>query len=331
MPEEIDFLAVGDMVVDDFIRLENAHVNCKINTSDCEICMPFGAKVPFSGNSIIYAVGNSPNASVSAACLGLKSALLTNAGADEHGRECLEKLKGSGVKTDLVKLHQGLKTNYHYVLWYGDERTILIKHEEYPYTLPEIGSPRYLYLSSLGKESLAFHETLAKYLEKHPEIILSFQPGTYQIKFGKNALAKIYERAEILACNKEEAQTITEQKNDDPKVLANALSALGPKKVLLTDGPRGAYLLSDGDFYFMLPYPDPKPPVERTGAGDAFASTFTASLAKGKDPIEAMRFAGINAMSVVQQVGAQAGLLDEVNIEHYLNKAPAQYYPTKIV
>ena len=43
----MDFVAVGDTVIDDFIKLTDAHTTCKINNEDCEICMRFGDKVPF--------------------------------------------------------------------------------------------------------------------------------------------------------------------------------------------------------------------------------------------------------------------------------------------
>jgi hypothetical protein len=35
-------------------------------------------------------------------------------------------------------------------------------------------------------------------------------------------------------------------------------------------------------------------------------------------------------MSVVQKVGAQAGLLTEDELNHYLRKAPAWYHPERL-
>lgn len=72
-------------------------------------------------------------------------------------------------------------------------------------------------------------------------------------------------------------------------------------------------------------YPDPAPPYERTGAGDAFAATFVAALIKGNTIEGALQWAPINSMSVVQKVGSQAGLLNEANIEAWLRKAPDWY------
>jgi ribokinase len=77
-------------------------------------------------------------------------------------------------------------------------------------------------------------------------------------------------------------------------------------------------------------YPDPAPPVDRTGAGDSFASTFVAALIKGNSIEGALQWAPINSMSVVQKVGAQAGLLTEKQLEEFLRHAPEGYHPTPL-
>ena len=82
--------------------------------------------------------------------------------------------------------------------------------------------------------------------------------------------------------------------------------------------------------WFIKPYPDPKPPYERTGAGDAFSSTLVTALALGKTLPEALQWGGINSMSVVQYVGSQAGLLSREKLEEYLKNAPADYKAVKI-
>jgi ribokinase len=251
-------------------------------------------------------------------------------GDDYYGKECIDVLKEEKIDTKFVKVHKGKKTNYHYVLVFGAERTILIKHEEYDYTMPEIGSPKWIYLSSLGENSLPFHAELEKYLVNHPDIKLSFQPGTYQMKFGKEALAGIYKRTNLFFCNKEEAQRILKTEEGDVKKLMQMLHQLGPKIVSITDGPNGAYASDGQNAWFLEVYPDPKPPINRTGAGDAYASTFTTAIAMGKSVEEAMTWGPINSMSVVQKVGARAGLLNKRDLLEYLAKAPHDYKPKLI-
>ena len=330
-----DFIAIGDLVIDAFIKLKDAHVNCKLNNEDCEICMKFGDKIPFEFDKVIAGVGNAANAAVAAARLGLSSALISNVGCDERGKECELALESNRVSTDYISEQKGKKTNYHYVLWYGAERTILVKHEDFAYSLPKFAAPKWIYLSSMGASSVGFHDEIADYLEKNPDVKLAFQPGTFQMELGVDKLKRIYERTEVFAVNVEEAQRIlvANESDRDIRSLSERLVALGPKTILLTDGPNGAYLyLKDSSkatfkLYQMPLYPDPKPPYERTGAGDAFSSTFIAALALGKMPLEALAWAPINSMSVVQYIGAQEGLLSREKLEEWLKKAPADYKP----
>ena len=327
MKSEYDFIAIGDTVTDAFIRLREAEVHCDINKEQCTICMRFADKIPYESVTVVPAVGNSANAAVSAARLGLHSALVSNIGDDYFGKECLEALASERVGTEFVKTNAGMKTNYHYVLWYDSDRTILVKHEDYPYALPDIGSPRWVYLSSVGEHAPDFHSAIEQYLAEHPDIKLAFQPGTYQMKFGREKLAGIYRRTEAFFCNKEEAQRILETKEGDVKKLMAGLAALGPRIVGLTDGPNGAYAYDGTTAWFMPLYPDPKPPLQRTGAGDAFSSTFVAALIMGKSVPEALTWGPINSMSVVQGIGAREGLLTRPELEKYLADAPADYKP----
>lgn len=327
---QYDFISIGDSTTDAFIKLKDASVHCNINSEKCEICLRFKDKVPYEEVYVIPAVGNAANASVAAARLGLKSALISNIGDDHFGEETLDALKKENVNTEFVTVNNGKKTNYHYVLWYEDDRTILIKHQEFDYRLPYFNDPKWVYFSSMGENSLPFHEVFEKYMAEHHNVKLAFQPGTYQIKFGKKKLAGIYKRTEVFISNKEEAQRILETNEPDVKKLMNGILELGPKVALITDGIKGAYVCNGKSTWFMLPYPDPKPPYERTGAGDAFSSTFVVALCMGISIEEALRWAPINSMSVVQYVGAREGLLTKYQLEKYLAEAPTDYIPQLI-
>ena len=173
---------------------------------------------------------------------------------------------------------------------------------------------------------------LEKYLNEHKDIKLAFQPGTFQMKFGKDKLSGLYMRTDVFICNTEEARRILKSEEQDAKKLMQMIAKLGPKIIVITDGPKGAYAhnVASADFWFMPPYPDPKPPYERTGAGDAFSSTFVSALALGKEIPEALSWAPINSMSVVQYVGAREGLLSLDQLQEYLKKAPAGYEAKKI-
>jgi sugar/nucleoside kinase (ribokinase family) len=112
--------------------------------------------------------------------------------------------------------------------------------------------------------------------------------------------------------------------------LLKKMHKLGPDIAVITDGPDGSYAYDGEDAWHQPMYPDPKPPVDRTGAGDAFSSTFTSTIALGMDTPTALQWGPINSMSVVQHVGAQKGLLSREQLEEHLANAPEDYKPRKI-
>jgi ribokinase len=151
----------------------------------------------------------------------------------------------------------------------------------------------------------------------------------------QEALAQI----DILAVNRQEAETLVpglvarfgeggralplERGEKPPRLLVrglvggghemalaaffDALRQMGPRFVLVTDGRHGAFLGTREAIHFC--------PVRETtlagtaGAGDAFNSTFTAYIAFGSKPEDALRAAAVNAASVVGHVDTQTGLL----------------------
>lgn len=327
---KFDVLSIGDTTIDAFIRLKDARVHCNINNEDCELCVRFGQKIPYEFVEEVLAVGNAANAAVACARLGLASGLRVHVGDDDNGKKCIEALEKDRVDTSLIVTEKGQKTNYHYVLWYEDERTILIKHEKYRYSFPKLDDPpSWIYLTSLGEGTEPYHTEIAEYV-KSSGTKLAFQPGTFQIKLGAEVLADIYRVSEIFFCNKEEAQLVLKTQESDAKKLLSGLRALGPKIAVITDGRKGSYLMSDGGAWHAPMYPDPAPPVDRTGAGDATASTTVAFIAQGLPPQEALLRGLINSANVVQEIGAQKGLLSKEEIEKRFAKRPADFLASAI-
>ena len=333
-PNNIDVISVGDTVVDDFIRLFEDQGRVEDNgKGDKWLSIPYGMKVPFEKSTKIFGVGNAANAAVNFAKLGLNSTLATNLGDDDNGREVVRTLQKKGVDTFLIKLQRGKKTNYHYVMWYKEDRTILINHEHYDYHWPHLHkseTPKWIYFSSIAENAVDMHDDIMAWLERNPDVKLAFQPGTFQIKFGAKRLKHVYERSEVVVLNREEAVQVTGGNYDNPHELLDKMHNLGPRIVLITDGPAGSYASDGTNRYFMPIYPDVAPPVERTGCGDAYASTFIGSLIKGYTLEGALQLAPITPASVVLYPGAQQGLLTTRELKEWLEKAPADYRAQKL-
>jgi ribokinase len=325
----IDFLSIGDVFIDTFIELEDANVHCDINNENCTISMRFADKIPYKNVTRIAGVGNAGNAAVASARLGLNTTLLSVVGTDKDGDDILESYKKEQIDPCFISRDKKLPTNNAYVLQYDVDRTILVKQEPYAYEIPralEDSKPSWIYLTSLGKHAESFHHELAVWLEKNPDVKLAFQPGTFQMKLGKEALSDIYKRTDAFFCNKEEAQRILNLPEADFKELHTEMRKLGPTLIVITDGVKGLTASKEDGIVWKLPmFPDKKPPVERTGAGDSCSSTIIAAMILGKSFEEALLWGPINSANVVQYVGAQAGLLSRDALEQELASKKDEY------
>lgn len=340
------FLAIGDILVDAFIDLDPRFARTQTNRNKTELVMPFGTKVPYQSVKVLPAVGNGPNTAVSAKRLGLDSASMCHIGLDDFGDDCIKELERNGVSTEYITKQEGLQTNYHYVLSLGAERTILIKHAPFSYDLDkqlvsnktgEIVKPDWVYFTSVAEDSIPYHHAIAKWTKEN-NINMTFQPGSFQLFAGTEQLKDVYEATNLFVCNVEEAEALlkvdianTTHTRHTPEFEAHVVEMMkqvagfGPKMVAISDGPDGTFAFDGEKSYYLPIYPDPKPPVERTGAGDSFASTFSSYLAQGYSFTDSLLRAPINSMSVVQYVGAQEGLLTKEKLEEYLAAAPSDY------
>ena len=319
-------LCIGDIVTDAFIKLRDDQATVSDKNGQKVLSMEFGGKPPYDHVDIISAVGNSANAAVSMSRLGLDASLMAWIGDDEVGRDMKKYLSSEKVDIRPLVTTKGMKSNYHYVLRYGADRTILIKYEDYDYRWREPAKkPDWIYLSAISKSSWNLHRDLVDYLKANEDVKLAFQPGTFHFEWGAEKLKQIYKRTEIVIMNREEAMLVTSSSSRDIKKLAKGIHDLGIKIVVITDGAKGAYA-SDGERLFRINNcPDPAEPFDRTGAGDAFASTVVAALASGETLETGLLWASISSMSVVQKLGAQAGLLNKKQIHEYIESAPADF------
>ena len=88
----------------------------------------------------------------------------------------------------------------------------------------------------------------------------------------------------------------------------------GAKVAVVTDGTNGSSLIDDQNNIISHKAID-APAVERTGAGDGFASGFLSAVLAGKNYQTAMKWGSENAASVIGKVGATVGLLRTEEME----------------
>ncbi len=331
MDNKIDILAIGDIAAEPFIKIKEAEVEPEKNSDEFNLCLDYGGKVPYESALECFAVGNSANVSVASSRLGLKTSIISHVGNDDIGVKDINKLKEEKVDTSQIEIVEGLKSNYHYVLWYKGERTILVHHTDFPYKLPPIDNePKWIYLSSLSSNSLNYHKEILNYLIDHPNVSLAIQPGTFQIKLGIEELKDIYKRTNIYFSNKEEAQKVLKTDNEDIAYLLREIFKLGPKLVIITDSINGSYSFDGEEIMHMVSFYKGSETLESTGAGDAFSGAFVSALIYGKNIKEALVWGTINAKSVVQYVGPHQGLLSKDQLEKIFSSLSEDLLPRRI-
>lgn len=316
-----DILSVGDSTLDIFLDVPEATTECRLDSRACVLCFSYADKVPVRALKRVVG-GNAANNAVGTARLGLRTAVYGVTGDDEWGRNIQRTLRAEGVDTRFLTLAKGQESNTSVVLSHKGERTILIYHVPRRYVWPtKLPRCRYLYLTSMRRGFEPNHPKIIRYLV-HTKAKLVFQPGTFQLSLGLAKLKPLLKVTELLVLNREEAAGLLScQPSAQIGELLHGLRQLGPKMVSVTDGQAGAWGCDGSACYEAPIFPGDR--IEATGAGDAYATAFTAALALGKSFREAMAWGPVNAASVVGQIGPQAGLLTRSQLEGRLRRLPS--------
>lgn len=323
MNTEFDVVTIGSATVDMFADTQSELI--RIDTPShhaAMIAFPLGSKVIIDAMEF-QTGGGGTNTATAFARLGLRTAYLGKIGKDGNGAMIKQKLAEEGIafiggEGDISGLSVVLNS-------FANDRTILAYKGTNNQFSPEDVQPftsRWIYLSSMMGQSL---ET-ARQVILQQNCKLAFNPSNYQAKQGYERLQGIVDQVDFLVMNREEANKFfaldyTEQRPIEDLVLR--FRELPPSIVAITDGKEGAYVYDREALYFAHPNPDLKV-KETTGAGDAFASSFTAALAYNKSTTDALQWAMTNAESVLQYRGAKEKLLSKSELEDEVAKRQHQ-------
>ncbi|MDP3982035.1 MAG: carbohydrate kinase family protein [bacterium] len=324
--KSFDLISIGDTTHDVFLEVEEDIKIMKDQKGDEYLGMKFAEKIPVKKLTNVPAVGNAANVAVGASRLGLKTALYTNLGDDQSGREMRDILVNQeNIAPNYIIMDRERASNYSTVINYGAERIILVYHEERNYSLPELAPSSWAYFSSVAKGHDKLHTQIPDYITKH-KVKLGFNPGSFQLREGVHILRPIIEVCEVMFVNKEEAQGLVGVE-EDIKILLKKLHDAGPRVAVITDGPGGSYSFDGTTYRFLEIFPSPL--VERTGAGDAYSTGFLSALALDLGVADAMRWGTFSSAFVVGEIGAQRGLLTREKMEQ-VSKENSAFQPREI-
>lgn len=315
-----DLLSIGDANLDAFIVPSESETLCDIDTKKCFIAFSYADKIPVK--NLEFAVGgNSANNAVGVKRLGVNVGSVLTLGDDSTGIQIIEKLKKENIDLTYVIQQPSTLSNFNVVVSYTGERTIFTYHAprsyEFPVQLPKVP---WVYLTSMGESYRPFYNHITEWLVKNPETKLAFNPGSWQLRGGTKEIGNVFKLSYIVFVNKQEAEKLTghEAKSEVTKELLMALSGLGPKISVITDGGNGAYVFDGHRFLHCGVLP--MDAYERTGAGDAFGSGFLSAIIKGKILEAALIWGTVNSASVIGYTGAQKGLLKEEDIDTWVER-----------
>ena len=338
-----DFKTIGSATQDVFVQSDVASivtVSQMMKKSEF-MSFPYGAKTEIADFSKNLG-GGAVNTAINLANLGLKTSTIIKLGNDELNNTIKLKLAQSGI--DIMNIIDSTKylTGFSIILvsFQGD-RTVLAHRganahvHEKEVNFDAIKKARWVYVSPLSGDSNKILDKIAKFCEEN-NINLAINAGTTALKKGGKYFSKILKTAQIVVMNKEEATLVTkiqvrpdtkEVKFSKEKIHPDIVEMLKTLKgdsqatVVITDGKNGVYCYDGKKIYVCPIYPATV--VSTLGAGDAFSSTFCATMDKFNNDIEkALLYASINSASICGHFGAQEGFLTFEQIEEKLKEKP---------
>lgn len=296
-----DIITFGSAVIDVFVETDLAE-------KKGFICYPLGSKILLK-NLKFNIGGGGTNTAVAFSRLGFNTGFIGKIGGDTNGETILNSLKKESVKF-LGKIEASSITGYSIILdSMKHERTILTyKGASDDLRRNEINfsnlRTKWLYLSSLLGESFEAQKVFALFLHKRGTKI-AFNPSEYIIK--ELNLKPILGITDVLILNEEEAELLRKRCNVKERDLSAALKSLGPKIVVITNKDKEVLAFDGIKKYKLIPHKIKV--VERTGAGDAFASGFVAGQMIEKSIEESMKLGLEESESVIKHQGAKIGLM----------------------
>ncbi len=338
-----DVITIGSATKDAFIETDGATIVsvAKKESSSAFMAYPYGSKIDINDFNIAIG-GGAVNTACNFAGLGMKTATIIKIGDDSTGKDIVKMLEQRGISTDAVITDKDENSGFSVILLsFQGDRTVLA-HRGPNATICEddinfdmIKNSKWLYIAPLNGESTEVLDKIADFAEEN-DVNMAINVGTSSIKRGEKYLDKILKTAEVVLMNAEEACMLTkiqvrpdtktekfsEQKiHPDIKKTLKHLKSTNAKIVVITDGGKGAYAYDGKTFYQCDEFPARV--VSTLGAGDAFASTFVSVLHQSNWDIEkSLKYASINAASVVGKFNAQDGQLSMEEIERKANSSP---------
>lgn len=311
-----DVVTVGSAILDILIKSKSFKlVESKEFAGGVALCEVYEGKMEADEIEIASGGGGTNNA-VSFARKGLRTAVVSEMGADIMGKMIIAELMREGVDTKYLVTEEGEETGTSVVLvaveggrsivtYRGASRRLT--HKDFPWSDLKT---KWLHISSLGGR-IALLEELVSWAGKN-KVNVSLNPGSSELKH-KERMMKIIKKVKALFVNRKEATLFTGDDYTDDRIYRSEACLVGPEISVITAGKQGGKVCVEGKCRFYKGNKIKK--VCSVGAGDAFGSGFVSGLILGKPLDKAIEWGAKNAESVLQYLSAKEGLLHRSELE----------------
>ena len=257
----------------------------------------------------------------------------TAVGSDAFGSHIRQELEARGVDCHrVVQAHGATAIAIYMMLFGGHKRPLAVRMPEFepwpdpPQLLDDNPAPRLVHSGGLLHFPAMCHRGMAAAFAEaraagamtsiDPQFPLVDTPAPWY-PFVDDVVGV----SDVLLCDEHEANMLFDVTSADAGLAA--AHDRGPSIVAIKRGAHGA-LVSDGRTVIDQPAVtiDPAEVREAVGAGDAFDAGFLDALIRGRDPVEAARWATAAASLTLTGRGGADGIADRAAVEERLSEVP---------
>ena len=303
MKKEVKIVMIGSGCIDEYYEMDYVP-----KLGEKTLCRFLGAKVG----------GMIGNAAAVAASYGMETYLMDSINRSASSEKVLEDFRNSGVRLDLVRRDESLPDVKCLIFLNGGERIIYVIPTEKRDLVPNVmemetlQSADYVYTTVGELNCFRDPASLMESLKAHGvTVVLDVE---YISDENRQAEWELIQRAGILFINAEGDRHLLEKISENYKEVLCRRGCMA----VVTDGEHGCTTYgTDGAIVKSGAYQ--VKPVDTTGAGDTFNTSFLYGLSYGMSLEEAGNFANGAAARSILYMGPRSGAVGEDAVWEFIN------------
>ncbi len=270
------------------VRRDHVHVaigNLNIDITFYVDKLPGPDEAIVSSDANIGVGGAASNYAVAIAYYGHRSYLVATTSSYGFIDSVLEELLRLGVNIKYIKRVEGAPGIVSIIVNKKGER-VMVKHRGVNSLLSPNDVPREILKIASIAHIASIEPSVALEIARRASslgVMVSYDPGSGVYEDPETVL-RVLEYTNILFLNRREALQLA---GPNPTKLLDR----GPEIIVIKKGPGGAYVIQPGNIVYHGISRPIRPPVDTTGAGDAFAAFFNATYLDSHEIGRALQYA----------------------------------------